>query len=410
MNLRLSTTLGGRIAKITAPALALCLSLAAPAIAQTSTENDSAAVVDQTSTATERAVSCFHEAAIPVALAPGQAATATVSGELCATPAELRAGTTIQLLVQGATYNHDYWDFGTVHGKEYSYARDIAAHGFPTFAFDGIGSGRSSHPPSEQVTVQSAAYVAHQIVQGLRSGSITGIQFGKVIIVGHSLGSTAVWEEAISYADVDGVIITGAAHSITTKFLTAHALYPAVDDPKFATSGLDAGYLTTVPGVRSTLFYSFPDYDPAIVPIDEARKDVVSASELGTGISLVNSTASQLIQVPVLTILGSNDFTTCGLNPQGGNFECSSGALVATQEVPFYSPKARIHGCVVHGSGHDLNLAVNRRLAAADAVAWSSAFVGQQRLERQDFDSSDRGLPWNDGLPWNCGAPSAESK
>lgn len=224
MNLRLSTTLGGRIAKITAPALALCLSLAAPAIAQTSTENDSAAVVDQTSTATERAVSCFHEAAIPVALAPGQAATATVSGELCATPAELRAGTTIQLLVQGATYNHDYWDFGTVHGKEYSYARDVAAHGFPTFAFDGIGSGRSSHPPSEQVTVQSAAYVAHQIVQGLRSGSITGIQFGKVIIVGHSLGSTAVWEEAISYADVDGVIITGAAHSITTKFLTAHAL------------------------------------------------------------------------------------------------------------------------------------------------------------------------------------------
>lgn len=124
----------------------------------------------------------------------------------------------------------------------------------------------------------------------------------------------------------------------------------------------------------------------------------------------MNSTASQLIQVPVLTILGSNDFTTCGLNPQGGNFECSSGALVATQEVPFYSPKARIHGCVVHGSGHDLNLAVNRRLAAADAVAWSSAFVGQQRLERQDFDSSDRGLPWNDGLPWNCGAPSAESK
>src|SRR5271165_4995520 len=268
---------------------------------------------------------------IPVALAPGKPASYTISGELFATEDELVAGTTVQLLVAGATYTHDYWDFGTVDGRRYSYARDVAAHGFPTFAFDGIGSGNSSHPPSDQVTVQSAAYVAHQIVQGLRSGSVTGIQFGKVIIVGHSLGSTAVWEEAISYADVDGVIITGAAHSITTKFLTANALYPAVDDPKFANSGLDTGYLTTVPGVRSTLFYSFPDYDPAIIPVDEARKDVVSASELGTGIALVNSTASVAIQVPVLTILGSNDFTTCGPNPQCGNFDCSSGALVATQ-------------------------------------------------------------------------------
>ena len=45
--------------------------------------------------------------------------------------------------------------------------------------------------------------------------------------MGHSLGSVVVWEEAINYKDVDGVIVTGAAHSITTKFLTANALYPA---------------------------------------------------------------------------------------------------------------------------------------------------------------------------------------
>src|SRR5271165_1120298 len=121
---------------------------------------------------------------IPVALAPGKPASYTISGELFATEDELVAGTTVQLLVAGATYTHDYWDFGTVDGRRYSYARDVAAHGFPTFAFDEIGSGNSSHPPSDLVTIQSAAFVAHQLVQGLRNGSITGIQFGKVIIVG----------------------------------------------------------------------------------------------------------------------------------------------------------------------------------------------------------------------------------
>src|SRR5215813_11833526 len=78
-------------------------------------------------------VVCRHFAAIPVALASGEPASSTVSGELCATEDELRAGTTVQLLIHGATYNHDYWDFGRVDGIEYSYARDVATHGFPTF-------------------------------------------------------------------------------------------------------------------------------------------------------------------------------------------------------------------------------------------------------------------------------------
>jgi pimeloyl-ACP methyl ester carboxylesterase len=136
----------------------------------------------------------------------------------------------------------------------------------------------------------------------LRSGSIAGIRFGKVIIIGHSLGSTAVWQEAITHGDVDGVVITGAAHSLASAFINfmPPPFYPAVDDPEFANSGLDTGYLTTVPGVRSALFYSSPDYDPAIIPLDERRKDVVSATELTTGVQPVTSNATQAIQVPCI--------------------------------------------------------------------------------------------------------------
>jgi pimeloyl-ACP methyl ester carboxylesterase len=390
MKTRILTTL----VHCTALALAACV----PSFSQSSNQAQT----------TDDAVVCQPSGPIPVSLAPEQPARYTVSGQLCATRDELTGGTTVQLLIHGATYNRDYWDFGKIDGIEYSYARDMAAAGFPTFALDEIGASTSSHPPSDQITVQSAAFIAHQIVQELRGGTISGVPFGKVIIVGHSLGSTAVWEEAITYGDVDGVIVTGAAHSVTTQFLNANALYPAVDDPKFANSGLDSGYLTTKPGVRSTLFYSAPDYDPALIARDEARKDVVPAAYLSTGITLVTSNATQAIQVPVLTVLGGNDFTTCGPNPQGGNFDCSSGTAVATQEAPFYSPGARIRGCIIQGAGHDVNLSVNHDLAVADSIAWSFAFVGQRSLvSKYDIDGSNRGLPWNDGLPWNCGSASA---
>lgn len=131
---------------------------------------------------------------------------------------------------------------------------------------------------------------------------------------------------------------------------------------------------------------------------------MVSATELTTGAQLVTSNATQAIQVPVLTILGSNDLTTCGPNLEGGNFDCSSGSVVATQEAPFYSAKAQIHACVIPASGHDVNLAVNHVLPVADSVAWSFAFVGQRARDRQIFNGGYRSLPWNDNLPWNCGS------
>jgi hypothetical protein len=80
---------------------------------------------------------------------------------------------------------------------------------------------------------------------------------------------------------------------------------------------LDAGYLTTTPGVRGSLFYNDPDDDPV-------------------GIA---------------------------------SFDCSSAAAVVAQEASFYSPQARISACVIPGSGHDLSLSLNHRLQALDAVA-----------------------------------------
>jgi pimeloyl-ACP methyl ester carboxylesterase len=342
----------------------------------------------------DASVTCRQDLRLPVALAAGQPASYTVSGELCSTAAERRDGGTVQLLIPGATYDHRYWDFGTVDGRRYSYARDVAALGYPTLALDMLGTGDSSTPPSSQITIDTAAFVAHQAVQALRDGRVAGIRFGKVIEAGHSLNSIAVWQEAITYQDVNGVIVTGVAHSIAARFaqLAGTDFYPAAMDPSFAGRGLDSGWLTTVPGVRGTLFYSAADSDPAVIAADEASKGLVPATELNTGVPLVPTNGTLGIRVPVLDILGSNDLTTCGPNPQGQVFDCSSGAAVAAQEAPFYSPEAHIHGCVIPGSGHDISLALNNWMQVDDAGRWSNAYVGTGRDQRD-----------NDGLPRNCG-------
>ena len=150
------------------------------------------------------------------------------------------------------------------------------------------------------------------------------------------------WEEAINYRDVDGLFVTGAAHSLSSRFQAANPFYPAVNDPAYAASGLDAGYLTTSPGVRTGFFYSDPESDPVGSIADEVFKDVVPAVELMSAIPIMGSLATLAIQVPVLIILGSDDLLTCGPNPQGGSFDCSSAAAVLAQEAPYYSPMARM--------------------------------------------------------------------
>ena len=356
-------------------------------------------------------VKCQFYPAIPVALGPDALAAYVVSGELCATQDELIDGTTVQLLIHGSTYNRGYWNFGRVNGIRYSYSRDVAARGFPTFALDELGSGNSAIPPSGRMTIEAAAFVAHQIVEGLRNGWINGVQFGKVILVGHSLGSVVAWQEAISYGDVDGVIVTGAAHFLTSAFLDLMPFYPAAMDPKFSDKSLDDGYLTTTPGIRAAAFYNDPDADPAVIALDEKRKDIVPGIELATGLPVVTSTATRAIQVPVLTILGSNDLPTCGSDSQGNEFDCSSGEAIASQEAPFYSPKAQIYACMVPGSGHALSLELSNQFQVKDSVAWSYAFVGQRPFDQKhDFDEGEDGLDdMANHFPY-CGGPRPEQR
>src|SRR5882724_53131 len=317
-------------------------------------------------------------ATLRVALTEGGRQSYTIVGELCLPPHGL--ATAVHLTIHGATYDHTCWNW-PYQPSIYSYAKARTTAGYAVFDYDRIGNGQSSHPSSTEISVASDAFVAHQVVQALRSGRIGGTAFQRVVLIGHSLGSFTSWEEAGEYHDVDGVILTGIAHSYnaTGLQLALTDVYPAINDPRFANSGLDAGYLTTMPGTRGPLFYDVATADPAVIALDEATKQTTTATELqgtlasGPG-SPLNFASS--IDVPVLLIDGQKDLLFCTAQGSEGGANCMSAATLAASESPYYSPQACLRTAVIPGTGHDVNLHPTALLTYVLAALWSDTFVG----------------------------------
>ena len=222
---------------------------------------------------------------------------------------------TVQLLVHGATYNHLYWNFPYGNGY-YSYVGAATAAGYATFDIDRIGDGNSSHPPSSELALDAGEVALHDVVTALRSGAVDGHAFQHVIMVGHSIGSVEAWIEIARYHDVNAVIITGALHAISPDIGALESdLYRRSTSPAFAGSGLDPGYLTTLPGTRGSLFYDPATSNPAVVATDEADKDTRTPAELAGAAALISQPPAQQpsyqITLPVLSVVGQDDNLFC---------------------------------------------------------------------------------------------------
>jgi alpha-beta hydrolase superfamily lysophospholipase len=311
---------------------------------------------------------------LPVALTDPGPADQTMWGQLCyrgsAEPA------TVQLLVHGVTYNHLYWNFPYGNGY-YSYVDAATAAGYATFDIDRIGDGNSSHPPSADIDLNAGAVTLHDAVTALRSGAVDGHAFRHVIMVGHSLGSIEAWIEDARYHDVDAIIITGALHAATPNLPALEAdFYPAADDPKFAGSGLDSGYLTTRPGTRETLFYDPATASPAVVARDEAGKDTTTAAELTDSVTLITEPPAEQpslqINVPVLVVVGAEDNLFCtGVTV----YNCTSAASVQSFESQYYSTQAHLKVAVIPDTGHDLALSTTAPITDAVMIGWSLSVI-----------------------------------
>ncbi len=314
------------------------------------------------------------EQRLSVSLAPGAPADASVVGALCWRGA--LAGKTVQLLVHGATYNRSYWDF-PYQQPLYSYVEAAALSGYATFNLDRIGAGASDRPPSAAVTVDSNAWVIHQVVQALRSGAVQSEHFRKVILVGHSFGSTMVVAAASQFpGDANGVILSGFLHNQNPAAQAPASIWPVQLDPQFAGQPYPLGYLTTRPGTRAAIFYSLQTADPNAIALDEQTKDTVTDATLA-GAPRNLSLESLGIRVPVLVVVGELDDIFCG-----GLVNCSDSAAVHTHESRYFSPEACLQTAVIPQTGHVLALHSTAPLTSAHALLWSERYVGSDQAPR----------------------------
>jgi pimeloyl-ACP methyl ester carboxylesterase len=304
-----------------------------------------------------------------VTLSSSDATVYNVFGVLCSRGAI--ENKTIQITLHGATYSHLYWDF-PFQPEIYSYVRRATDAGYAVLNLDRIGIGQSDRPPAADVSIAANGYVVHQIVQALRGGDLVVASFGRieagrVVLVGHSLGSVISIQESATYGDVDGVVLTGVSHTVTPALgQILGALYPANLDPRFAGQNVPDGYLTTLPGFRG-IFYYPPSADPLVIAIDDQTKETVTVTELDTAVpALFLSTG---IHVPVLVVVGDFDAAFC--NPP----TCSESGTIDA-EPSFYAADACAEVVAMPDSGHDLNLEIHAQAAYDVILSWMDRRVG----------------------------------
>ncbi len=312
------------------------------------------------------------EHTLSVTLAPGATDTYHVVGTLCSLgPVD---GKTLQLLLHGGTYARYYWDF-PYQPDHYSYVRAATKRGYATFNLDRIGNGASDHPAGDLVDFAANAYVVHQVVEALRAGEIASTHFGKIILVGHSMGSFTTVQYAGTYpGEVQGIILTGYLHDLNMTNVNSFvmpAFYSANDDPKFAGLYPNNDYLTTRVGKRGEIFYYLPNADPAVIAVDENLKQTATSGEFATFGNIVYGPISLNIKGPVQEVVGQYDALFCG-----GQVNCSDKAAVQTFEEGKFSSSVCLETAVVNDSGHDVNLQLNAGAAYSQMLAWADRTVG----------------------------------
>jgi pimeloyl-ACP methyl ester carboxylesterase len=315
---------------------------------------------------------------VPVTISPTDTTTYQLSGRLCSprisgqvTPAA------VEVLVPGSTYDHNYWNIG-YQPSTYSYVWAATTRGYSTFNIDRLGTGTSSKPVASLLTVQNHAYVLQQIVLKLRDGQIGSTAFSTVIAVGHSLGAGIVQYEAGTATNAkavpDYIVLTDFTHDVNVAGRAAvqATYYPAVNDPKFAKAGLPADYLTTMPGTRDDSFYYTPNADSGVIAVDEDTKSTGTGSELSTMAAARDPGVTQVIDKPVLEVVGQYDKIDC--NASAG-LSCDTAADLKTREAPYFTSKACLQTYVEPNGGHDTALHLNAPAFFAFVHSWLDSYT-----------------------------------
>ena len=280
---------------------------------------------------------------LPVSLTPDRPATAQVAVRYCE-PRRWVGPRAVDVLTDGATYNR-YWDWPAPHS--YSVVDKILADGRATVTYDRIGTGRSSRPPSTDVTLSVDAWILEQILRWL--GPKRYHRFASWV---HSYSAAVGIEQATTpgWTHVQQLIVTGFLHAPRNPAVAGRT-YPANQDhPRWR--GLDDGWLTTRAGTRGPSYHG-PSASPAVLRADEERKDVISQTAFIGYVKQHTTSADQnpaaRVTASVVVAIGNQDTIFCAI------FPCDDAAAVRLREAAYFRAAASLTVIVASG-GHSLAL------------------------------------------------------
>ncbi|KAF7189292.1 hypothetical protein HII31_09445 [Pseudocercospora fuligena] len=270
---------------------------------------------------------------------------------------------TIQILTHGFGFDRFYWDFA----PGYSWVDIAAQHGFATFYYDRLGIGKSDTPDALNV-VQAPLQVeiAHQLIEMLRSGHF-GIDFPKVVGVGHSFGSGITQGVTTQYPqDLNATILTGFSLNTTgqNSFLASLNLEIASVNAPYRFASASPGYLVSSTAVSQQIaFFKAPGFDPEILNLVEATK---ATGTIGEFFSLGGIVAPATeYERPIAVINGVNDLPFC-------SGDCNYPMDLAKAVLPVLYPASNRTGTyLAPNAGHGLN----QHYSAGDAFEFAQKFL-----------------------------------
>jgi alpha-beta hydrolase superfamily lysophospholipase len=246
----------------------------------------------------------------------------------------------IQVAVHGATHFHLYWDSPRIDGISYSYARYMARRGYTVLAIDQLGTGASSQPDGDFVTLDETASALHQVLASLRvAGNPTGHAFENIALVGHSNGSLTSVYATGTYHDADALV--------TTAWM--HVPHPLPFDPGAILSVLTTPYIPATAfskEFRTSIFYHVPTTDQDFIDFEhdnlgpgvQARAQFIDLFTVAQNPSLSRST---MVTVPVLV--------------QNGDFDALQPSEFMPDEPSFYPNAEEVTLHFLDDIGHNIN-------------------------------------------------------
>lgn len=264
---------------------------------------------------------------------------------------------TLQVAIHGLSYNHRYWDAPTVGGYPYSYARFMALMNYAVLAIDQLGSGESSRPAGDLVTLSEAGSGVHQVLTSLRGKkNPLAHAFDDIVLVGHSFGSITATYVQGAYGDADALVTTGMGH----------VPVPSPFDPAAFAALLQQPYFTLPPEARAALFYNPLLSDPDVIARDNAS--LIDQIPRGFGIAFAAFQADRSLDLvdqvtsPVLVQLGEVDPIAPGSTAALEDDAWTSASSVTVQVLP--------------AMGHDFNLHYHNVLSWLSIHGWLTKTLG----------------------------------